>query len=182
MSPRRRSDIDRELEELYAQIPDIDCKGRCHTSCGPIRMSDRERSRIKETYKVTIRNSSGYDYPPQRVPSCPALTEDKRCSVYDLRPLICRLWGAVEGMPCTYGCRPKNGGRLLSDEDAYKLIAEAQRIGGGNLGGLSGEEVQARLKQLERLRPALRSMVADATEAEQVRASGRKGTFGSGRP
>jgi hypothetical protein len=44
--------------------------------------------------------------------TCPAL-KDGRCSVYDVRPTLCRLWGVVEDMPCPWGCVP-DGGRLPS--------------------------------------------------------------------
>lgn len=36
---------------------------------------------------------------------CPALVEN-RCTVYDVRPTICRLWGAGPGMACPWGCEP----------------------------------------------------------------------------
>ena len=121
--------VDAQLQELYGQIPAIpDCTGQCWTSCGPIGMSDRERQRIRQAgIRVT---------PFQQAMAsletywCEALTGDKRCAVYDLRPVVCRLWGAVEGMECVYGCVPE-GGRWLSEMDGYRLIAEADRIGGG---------------------------------------------------
>lgn len=56
------------------------------------------------------------------------LTEEHRCSVYEIRPMICRLWGLVRGMPCPYGCRPEGG--LLPDEEGQRLLREAERIGG----------------------------------------------------
>ena len=56
------------------------------------------------------------------------LTADRRCAVYEVRPMICRLWGLVERMPCPFGCRPEGG--LLSDEEGARLLREANRIGG----------------------------------------------------
>ena len=29
-----------------------------------------------------------------------------RCSIYDQRPTVCRLWGDVPEMPCPHGCTP----------------------------------------------------------------------------
>ena len=50
------------------------------------------------------------------------------------------LWGAVEGLPCIYGCRPEGG--YLSDAEGYWLISESKRIGGGQSGPpLSLEEI-----------------------------------------
>lgn len=91
-------------------------------------MSDRERQRIRAAgTRITPCDEAlaqaGRFW-------CDALTADKRCAVYELRPMICRLWGATESLPCIYGCVPE-GGRRLPDTEAYRLIAEAMRIGGG---------------------------------------------------
>lgn len=60
--------------------------------------------------------------------SCPALV-DGRCSVYDDRPMICRLYGTVEVMRCPYGCVPKGG--FLPHEVGTRLVRESLRVGGG---------------------------------------------------
>jgi Putative zinc- or iron-chelating domain len=122
-----RSETDAALATLYERIPAIpDCDGRCWTSCGPVDMSWRERSRIREAgVRITP-----WQEARARLDTfwCEALTGDKRCAVYELRPLVCRLWGAAEGLECPYGCIPEGG--LVSREDAYRLIAESMRIGG----------------------------------------------------
>jgi Fe-S-cluster containining protein len=56
---------------------------------------------------------------------CPALV-DGRCSVYDVRPLICRLYASAEGLRCPHGCQPVSG--MLSDADAGRLRNKVQRI------------------------------------------------------
>jgi hypothetical protein len=123
-----RSQMDAELQKLYDQIPAIpDCDGRCWTSCGPIGMSDRERQRIRQA-GVRITPYEKAMASPERF-WCDALTSEKRCLVYSVRPLICRIWGAVEGMPCVYGCVPEGG--WLSDAEGFRLVAESLRIGGG---------------------------------------------------
>ena len=87
-------------------------------------MSDEERLRIAE---------QGVIIPPaiealqaviagERTIDCPALV-DGRCSVYEHRPLICRLWGAVESLPCPHGCEVTPG--LLMDTGAHMLIARS---------------------------------------------------------
>lgn len=156
-----RSEIDAQLAELYAQIPSIpDCDGRCWTSCGPIEMSDRERQRIRAAgIRIT---------PYQRALAsadrfwCDALTSDKRCAAYETRPVLCRLWGAVESMPCVYGCKPE--GRYLTDAEAYRLIAESLRIGGGSYPNAGAAEIDEGMN-----RPGI-------TEAiERIRARGQAG-------
>lgn len=109
-NPRRQ---DERLDKLYAQLPVMECKGLCQECCGPIAMSLREQDRI------------GGAKAPGGV--CEHL-HNGRCSVYEKRPMICRLWGMTEVMPCPYGCEPV-GGRL-SREDAALLIRAADEIGG----------------------------------------------------
>ena len=126
----RRSEQDAALQELYERVPEIpDCDGRCWISCGPVGMSDRELRRIRDAgYPV-----ASFEQAKMKAEThwCEALTSGKRCAVYSLRPLVCRLWGAVESMKCPYGCVPEGG--WLDDETGYALIAEAERIGGNRL-------------------------------------------------
>ncbi|MGC4886617.1 hypothetical protein [Micromonospora sp. DT227] len=122
MSGRRRQagvgrDRVAELEQLYAQLPQIQCKGFCVESCGPIAMSPLERQRIKER---------GIEITPL-APTCPALAQIGLCSVYEVRPMICRLWGLVEQMACPWGCRPEGG--FLDDVTARRMLQRADRIG-----------------------------------------------------
>ena len=125
----RRSDQDAALDAVYAQIPDVGCKGLCKASCGPIEMSYRERSRIRENTGITI--------PPaaQLIKSgsltCPALTDEGQCGAYRYRPYVCRAWGASEEMPCRWGCRPADGRPLLDAGETYRLLGAANDAGGG---------------------------------------------------
>lgn len=114
------------LERIYRAVPAVDCKGLCSESCGPIDMSDGERERIA---------AAGVRIPPPKelldtiidrgTSDCPALV-DGRCSVYEVRPLICRLWGAVESMPCPHGCEATPG--LLMDAGAQSLIRRSLKL------------------------------------------------------
>jgi Fe-S-cluster containining protein len=126
----KRSEIDATLNELYSRVPKmIGCDGRCWISCGPADMADRERARLREAgYRIT---------PPVEAHTqaetfwCEALTADHRCAVYEIRPLICRIWGAAESIQCPYGCVPAGG--FLSDDEVVSLLAEAENVGGGGL-------------------------------------------------
>jgi len=149
-----RSEKDARLAEIYARVPAIPgCDGRCWTSCGPIDMSDRERQRIRAAgIRITSYREAAADI--ERF-WCDALTRDKRCAVYEMRPLVCRLWGAVESMRCVYGCVPE-GGRWLSDAEAYRMIAESMLIGGGDAAMIPADidaamaraDVRARLERI----------------------------------
>ncbi|GAA0918954.1 hypothetical protein GCM10009560_16240 [Nonomuraea longicatena] len=117
---------DARLAALYAQVPDVGCRGLCQESCGPIGMSPREHQRIREAgYRIPTAQRAleqllegGYQ--------CPAL-EDGKCSVYEApgRPMLCRLWGAVDSpvMLCEHGCRPAED--LLSAEEGHRLLADS---------------------------------------------------------
>lgn len=112
--------VEAAFDELYAELPAMECQGLCAQSCGPIRMTEPERARIAAA-GVTI--PDGGIFTPGM---CPALTMFRQCSVYEVRPLICRLWGVVKSMPCPWGCRPEGG--WLTDQQGYDLIRRANAI------------------------------------------------------
>ena len=58
---------------------------------------------------------------------CPYLDlETKRCTIHSRRPLICRLYGISEGLPCPFGCKPKP--RMLTNAEARKYIQDSIRL------------------------------------------------------
>lgn len=95
-------------------------------------MTGRERARLAER---------GFDVPDgdegmRRLRDsggtyrCPALDAAGRCGAYDVRPLVCRLYGStpeVETLRCSFGC-----GQLdpVSEADARVLVADVERIAG----------------------------------------------------
>lgn len=112
-NPRR---IAAQLDALYAELPTIDCQGLCSESCGPIPAGDFEQRRLERESGKAL--------------SCPdscSMLVDRRCSVYDVRPMICRLWGVTEDLPCPIGCRPS---RVLSVEEGYSFLQRAFQIAG----------------------------------------------------
>ncbi len=161
--------MDAALQALYDRIPAIpDCTGQCWTSCGPIDMSDRERQRIRQAgYQITpmdqARARAGTYW-------CEALTGGKRCAVYELRPLICRLWGVTESLRCPYGCIPEGG--WLPDAEGYELIAVAWQADGGrpDLDGASVAEIRAAFAAASgRLRDQVEQIRARGAAGEQKR-------------
>jgi Fe-S-cluster containining protein len=153
----RRSDVDAQLQALYDQVPAIpDCDGSCWISCGPIEMADRERQRLRDAgYKITPSEQARLQADTYW---CEALTGDRRCAVYELRPMICRTWGAVEGMKCPRGCVPEGG--FLTDDQGWQLLAEADRVGGHDV---------PRQRDIASLPPAAREHM------QRVMAAGRGG-------
>lgn len=106
----------KKLDKLYASMPGIECKGFCWGSCGPIVMSKAEYERL-----VQINDT------PRQDLTCPLLTADKKCSAYQARPTLCRLWGVAEEMPCPFGCKPE---RVVPKTEGYGYLEAAKRIGG----------------------------------------------------
>jgi uncharacterized protein len=103
-----------QLDALYARVPNINCKGLCYETCGPIiPMAGAERQR---TGLPTINFHDD---------QCAALTVENRCGIHPERPLICRLYGTVEDFRCEFGCKPDT---YLTSAEGRKLIRESQEI------------------------------------------------------
>lgn len=102
------------LDAIYAEVPVMECQGLCSESCGPLIVDEPERAQIRERTGRTLRLLQL---------DCPQLTILRRCSIYTDRPLICRLWGVVESMPCPWGCKPD---RYLTDAEGHQLLARAR--------------------------------------------------------
>lgn len=113
------------LDEIYKEIPEVHCKGLCQDSCGPIHMTKTEWSRIRgKTGREPKGRSLTLD--------CPLLIDGK-CSVYDIRPIVCRLWGAMEKvMICPHGCEADDP---LVESDARYLLRQVDQAGGLPLQG-----------------------------------------------
>jgi len=117
------SDNYKEVDALYSRLPELDCKGLCQECCGPILMSRIEWLRLQERTGMPLekfQNEAAADY------ICPFLDRTKGvCSVYDIRPLVCRLWGSTPKASCPHGCQPK---RWVEDEEVAELLTEADKI------------------------------------------------------
>lgn len=113
-----RDAIDR-LDALYAELPVLECEGKCAHSCGPVPMSKFEDFRLRRKLKVESLPS-----PKPPAMACPLLASG-RCTVYKARPLVCRLWGLVDSMPCPHGCVPD---RYLTHGEGKVFLLLAQLI------------------------------------------------------
>src|SRR5688500_12200120 len=117
------------LQDLYDQVPVVHCKGLCANECTSISMSDVEHRRMRRAghpvEEVTPENLGK---------PCPALSEEGRCMAYEVRPIICRIYGAVEGgsaITCPHGCEIE--GTPLTVPETFELLNESYLIGGGKL-------------------------------------------------
>ena len=118
-------DVVERLEELYAALPALECRGLCGHSCsGHVDASAAERARI---------TAAGVDLDAPTVDgACPALSRavvpSGRCAVHPVRPMICRLWGTAAAMPCPHGCTPAGG--HLSDRQVLEAMLASYDAGG----------------------------------------------------
>ena len=87
--------ITTKLEDLWAMIPKMECKPGCHQCCGPTLWSRAEY----ETIKHFLENNGRKELEATGL-SCPYLDNEKGCSIYPVRPLLCRLFGVTEGLEC----------------------------------------------------------------------------------
>jgi len=92
---------------------------RCGRCCGPHYVSEREQAEID-------RYLAERDMPKRAFESiydkCPYY-EDNSCLIYPVRPLVCRLMGLTELMPCPSGVVPD---RKISKEEAVRMLEDAQ--------------------------------------------------------
>ena len=103
-----------ELDRAYASLPRLNCQRKCQAACGPIVFSGEERERIERRMGTAWRALSL---------QCPMLTPSGACAIYDIRPMICRLWGLTKSMACPFGCVPE---RWLTEDEAHALLAKAE--------------------------------------------------------
>lgn len=112
------------LAAVYKQVPDAGCVGLCANTCTTFPVPRVEARNVRRATGADIGLRPGNDNPFTR---CPLLDEDGRCTGYDVRPLICRMWGAAIGMQCAHGCQPA---RLLTVAETVSLTADVYEIGG----------------------------------------------------
>lgn len=100
------------IQKLYEKIPPFRCKDGCVRCCDNwIQFAPEEAERC-----------GGFDFVER---TCPKLDKEKRCTVYENRPFICRLFASSEILPCPYGYGPEHP---LSEEETRALLREYLRL------------------------------------------------------
>jgi Fe-S-cluster containining protein len=156
----------KRLRELYAALPRLNCQGLCSDSCTTvIDMSLAERARIErmigEELPDWMRRRPG-------VP-CPLLQADGRCSVYSIRPMVCRLYGLAEHvkMSCPHGCEPE---RRLSDVEMLEAMFDSMELGGSPMDGLRPADVRPLLSDPDVVPLLTRLLTGDPTVIPELSA------------
>lgn len=161
-----RNPVAARLAAIYAELPTVNCQGACHDTCTAIAMTGIERRRIYRATGTQMENLSHRDVPDGY--RCPLLRWN-RCSVYDLRPFICRLWGVTELLPCNFGCRPTP--RWLTAAESFTLMArvwdlDGDRVRAAGLYSLAASPVLTHRGAT----PVLRMWVAGQISLDEARA------------
>lgn len=111
-----------KLAEVYKQIPAAICPPGCGQCCGPTFPSLAELRHIQawcDAHHVVFKDFLAI----AEDGNCPYLAPDKGCTIYPVRPFICRLLGASIDLPCPVGkCQTT---RLLNKPQSgalYKAI------------------------------------------------------------
>lgn len=152
----RRQKLNAELEALYAQVPQIECQGLCADTCagidmGPVEQRAMRTAGVKVPRLVDVKLSVSRGEVPDF--TCPALVDGK-CSIYENRPMICRIYYADSDRPCPHGCRPVEPAKYLTYAEARDLLDQALKLGTGAR-PIGLDAIEARLSDpwmLERLR------------------------------
>lgn len=81
----------------YSVIPAFLCVISCSDCCGPVPFLGEEYDRL-----VAYLAERGQK-PREQVGLTCVYVENNRCSVYPVRPLLCRLYGTIPGLRCPNG-------------------------------------------------------------------------------
>ena len=111
---RRETPI-QALERIYAKIPKIQCKKLCQDTCNVVPATQLELDRIE---KKSGKRFEPLGELPAKI-NCSMLAKDGSCSVWNIRPAICRMFGAADHklLRCHHGCIPERWLSPRSSDD-----------------------------------------------------------------
>ena len=104
-----------KIEDLYNILPAFTCPNGCTACCrrfGVPSQTKIEAARIRQFLRAEGRKTG-----KARDTTCPYV-EPSGCTIYPVRPLICRLYGVSPDYLCQKGVRPL---RLLHEDEEAEL-------------------------------------------------------------
>lgn len=113
---RTNIDVKRDLDFIYKAIDrymevnisnHLVCRAGCGYCCAvPVDVSIVEAARISLYLKKELRDDPLFVAEKDKNQPCPFLGADSKCSVYPVRPIVCRLFGSFDSWhPCRDGKR-----------------------------------------------------------------------------
>ncbi|SHK14600.1 hypothetical protein SAMN05216369_0665 [Marinobacter antarcticus] len=108
------------IARLRESIPSFECVPGCHDCCGPVTTSSEEMSRLP------VKTDAEHDAALEDL-SCVHLGPNG-CNVYAERPLICRLFGTTQNMPCPNDRRPEDMVDSEIERQVHHYIAHTRQV------------------------------------------------------
>ncbi|MNG07205.1 Flagellin N-methylase [compost metagenome] len=109
-----------KIRTLRQQIPSFECVPGCHDCCGPVTTSTEEMSRLPR--KTRAEQDAAMDEL-----NCVHLGPNG-CTVYDERPLICRLFGTTKTLPCPNGRGPVELIHPRVEKQVFEYMASNRQV------------------------------------------------------
>lgn len=109
-----------KISALRRQIPSFECVPGCHDCCGPVTTSPEEMSRLPR--KTAAEQAAALD-----ALNCVHLGPHG-CTVYDERPLICRLFGTTPNLPCPNNRRPAEMIHPRVEKQIHDYMASTRQV------------------------------------------------------
>jgi hypothetical protein len=106
-------DIFMDIEDIYALIPQMECKPGCRECC--INFGVPSRTRVEDERIRAFLREHGMEMKQARGTTCPYVSA-RGCAIYAVRPFTCRLYGTSPNYVCKLGARPLE--LLHPDEEA----------------------------------------------------------------
>lgn len=120
-----------QIDALLSTIPSFKCKPGCADCCGPVYLSRLEFYRCVKASGRSVENVRQHmeKNAKQKILACPLLDKKtNRCSVYEVRPAICRIFGTSKELLCPHGYAPEPE-KMLDDARARQILALVKELG-----------------------------------------------------
>jgi len=103
------------IEDLYSLLPEISCPGGCISCCR--RFGVPSQTKIETARIRRFLMTAGRPVGQARGTRCPYVSS-RGCTIYPVRPFICRLYGVAPDYLCQESVRPL---RLLHEDEEAEL-------------------------------------------------------------
>jgi Fe-S-cluster containining protein len=106
-----------DIDDLCRLIPEFLCTPGCHECCR--RFGVPSRTQVEEERIQRFTAERGMAAGQARGTTCPYLVVGLGCSIYPVRPLICRIYGTSPTYRCVMGVSPL---RLLHEDEEVEIF------------------------------------------------------------
>ena len=123
----------KRLKKLYSMIPYFECIDNCGECCGVPGIYKYEMKRINRFIKKNnLKINFEMEWKLNKLlfislnekRNCSALSENKKCLIYPVRPAMCRLYGVIEDLKCPH----KKAIKYLTREKAENILNEFKKL------------------------------------------------------